>query len=211
MSSPNEGATGAVGSSHCENWPQPSETLKLHPARMITGVTSTAPRERRNGNIRVGYLGRAALRRQHYDIFAESQGMLLGSGTTNSSPWQCCSGGIPGSNVVYTVQRRQTVMPQWNMSHYVAQINNNCKKKCFLWGPPRGCIRRADWSVEWVRRQWVCRQAVWDRRSWALTRRPWADQYSLELAVSECSSQAARMRGIALVRSLKPGNDYRRL
>jgi hypothetical protein len=34
------------------------------------------------------------------------------------------------------------------------------------------------------------------RRSWALARRPWEEQYSLYPAVSECSSQAARTRGL---------------
>jgi hypothetical protein len=40
--------------------------------------------------------------------------------------------------------------------------------------------------VDW---EWVCR-------------RYWAKEYSLESAVSVCSSQAARTRGIAIVRRL---------
>jgi hypothetical protein len=40
------------------------------------------------------------------------------------------------------------------------------------------------------------------RRSWALAKRPRAEKYSPESAVSECSSQAARTRRIAVVRRL---------
>jgi hypothetical protein len=35
---------------------------------------------------------------------------------------------------------------------------SNCKK-CLLWGPPRGYVRRADWSCKLVRRLWVGLQA----------------------------------------------------
>jgi hypothetical protein len=43
---------------------------------------------------------------------------------------------------------------------YVTELYSNCEKNCFLWRPPRGYIRRADWSFELVRRQLVCRHAV---------------------------------------------------
>jgi hypothetical protein len=41
-------------------------------ARLITDVTSTFLRRRRNGNTPVGYLGQAALRREKYVTMTES-------------------------------------------------------------------------------------------------------------------------------------------
>jgi hypothetical protein len=38
-------------------------------------------------------------------MFTESQGMLLGNGTTNASPRQDNNAGNPGSDVFYTVRR----------------------------------------------------------------------------------------------------------
>jgi hypothetical protein len=59
---------------------------------------------------------------------------------------------------------------------------SNCKKTCFLWGPPRGYIRRADG-----------RQDVLG---------PGKEVMGRTVLVSECSSQAARTRRITLVRRL---------
>jgi hypothetical protein len=92
-----------LGNNHRENRPQEegrldatktrrsvgsSETLKLHLARMIADVISTAARKRRNGDTSVGYSGQAALRREQCSMSTESQGVLLGNSTTGMSPRQ---------------------------------------------------------------------------------------------------------------------------
>jgi hypothetical protein len=57
-------------------------------------------------------------------------------------------------------------------------------------------------AVSWVWRQWVCRQAVWERSSWALARKPWAELYSRESVIRKCSPWAVRSWGIAIDRRL---------
>jgi hypothetical protein len=90
-------------------------------------------------------------------------------------------------------------MLQWNASHSVAHINRNYKKTCFLWGPPKRLHREGE-PMGALSSEIGSGSA--GRQSWALARRPLADQCSLESAVSESSSQAARTPGIALVRRL---------
>jgi hypothetical protein len=83
-------------------------------------------------------------------IFAESQGTFLGNGTTYVYPQQWW--------------RHSTIKQLWEVVFSMGSDTSrtlchthqqsNCKKKCFLWGPPRCCIRRANGSSELVRRVW---------------------------------------------------------
>jgi hypothetical protein len=141
-------------------------------------------------------------------VVVESQGTLLGNGITNASMQQRWhhSGMKQLWEAVFSTVRGQADSDA-TMEHVILRRTHqqsNCKKKCFLRGPPRGYIRRTNGSSELFRRLGVGLQAGGPR---PLVRSPCAEQCSLETAVSDCSLQAARTPGIALVRNLQPGND----
>jgi hypothetical protein len=68
--------------------------------------------------------------------------LLLGNGTTNTSPWQCNNRGIPGICVFYTVrcQGSSDATMEHVTLHYTTHTHqqSNRKKKCFPCGPSRG-------------------------------------------------------------------------
>jgi hypothetical protein len=79
---------------------------------------------------------------------------LLGGGATDASPRQLNNGGIPESCVFCAIRRcadSDATMEHFTLRHTHQQ--SKYTKKYFLWGSPRGYIKRADWSFEWgVRR-----------------------------------------------------------